>query len=103
MGVCAHATMARRCKLFQFGYELSIRVKQFLRLLRAHPAFEDFQTFGILLNVRHRNLVGAPEAFQLVTTDLSRCAPSLRTTEDNHRPARTHGSSRSSGLLLGRS
>src|SRR3954453_8495262 len=100
MGIRAHATVARRCERFQFRDELAFGVKQFLRLLRAHPALENFQAFGIFLHVRHGNLVGAPEAFQLVATELSRRAPSLRTTEDNHWPARTHGNSRRSGLLL---
>src|SRR3954464_8519081 len=103
MGVCAHAANARGCKRFQFGYELSSLVKQFLGLLRAHPILENLQTLGIFLHVRHWNLVSAPEAFELVATDLSRCAPALRTTEDNHRPAWSRGDARGSGFFLGRS
>src|SRR3954454_19476808 len=98
MGVCAHAANARGCKRFQFGYELSSLVKQFLGLLRAHPILEDLQNRGRFRHVRHRNLVSAPEGFELVANDLSRCAQALRTTEDNYRPAWCLRDARGSGF-----
>ena len=55
----------------------------------------------ILVHLRHRHLMGAPEAFDLVSVDLLGTGPSLGAAQDHHRPARPlHLGARSARLLL---
>ena len=39
--VVAHAAVALRRQLGEFGFELALGVEQFLRLVALHPLFED--------------------------------------------------------------
>ena len=59
-----------------------------LRLVAAQPFLQLLQMRGFLVHVRHRHLMGAPEAFDLVAVDLLRAGPALRAAQDDHRPAR---------------
>ena len=100
MRIGAHPALAHRREFLEFGDQLAVLIEQFLRLLRAHPVLENLQLLGILLDIRQRNLVRPPEAFQSVAADLYRRAPSLRRAQHNHRPARPASHSGAAGFLL---
>ncbi len=101
MGIRAHAADAGRRQLFELGNQFAIFIEQLLRLLCAHPFFENRELFGLLLHVRHRNLVCSPEAFQPVAGDFCGRTPTFRRTQHNHRPAGARGDSGAAGFVLG--
>jgi len=52
-------------------------------------AFESFEALGVLLHVRHWDLMCSPESLQPVPTHLRRRGPSFWSAHDDHRPAWT--------------
>lgn len=56
--------------------------------------------FRIGSNVGKRDLVGTPIAFEMVARNVTRGSPTLRGSENYHRPTRTESLARVSSLLL---
>src|SRR6516225_9236017 len=100
MWVGTHAAVPGRRQFLEFRNQLAIRVKQFLRLLVAHPLLEDSQLFGVLFDVGQRHLMSAPKTLQSVTTHLLWCAPTLRRAQHNHWRARPLGNAAGAAFLL---
>ena len=84
----AHSRVAPRCQCSELRDELPVWVKQFLRLIRAHPRLERLQVVLVRADFAERHLMGAPRAFDGHAVDLLGPRPSLRRRKDDHRPAR---------------
>lgn len=66
----------------------SLGVEELLRPVRAHPALQLPQVFGVLAHPGQRDLVSAPRALDRVAVDGLRAGPALGGAHDDHRPAR---------------
>src|SRR5215469_6803240 len=75
-------------------------IEKLLGLITAHPGFQYLQVTGIGGDVRQRDLVRSPEAFQIMSIHFSRGRPTLRATKNNHRPAWPESLSGTPCLLL---
>src|SRR6201746_905546 len=93
MRIGAHAAMAGRRQCGEFLAKLSSLLEQFLGLIALHPVFELFKVFR-LLEIRNRNLMCAPSAFDWLAIDEFRPGPALGGAENDHRPAPTLQASR---------
>src|SRR5580704_17365278 len=87
MRVGTHAASAIGSELSQFRNQFAGLVKKLLRFIAAHPIFQNLQMGRISHHVCDRNLVGPPEAFQLMPTYPSGRRPPLWRTQNNHWPA----------------
>src|SRR5262249_29688972 len=61
-------------------------VEMLLRLVAAQPFLQDLQMRGIGVDVRQRDLVRPPEAFQVVPVHLARGRPAFGGAENDHGP-----------------
>src|SRR5215470_2802547 len=101
MGIRAHAAIAFRRQLGKLGYEFSVLVEQLFRTITPHPIFEDFQVFGVLLQIGNRNLMRAPRPFHRLSIDGFWASPALRRSHYDHRPFRQAGFVALAGIVLG--
>lgn len=100
-GVLTHTLALSWCQLSQLGDQLALLGEELIRLVRAHPGFENLHLLWILVHVWQWNLMCAPVSFQVMTFDLSWSSPSLRRAEHNHGPSRSLGDlARLSSFLL---
>src|SRR5664279_5817133 len=67
--------------------EFALLVEQFPWPVAHQPVFQLLQMFGIL-EIRNRNLMRAPGAFNRFAIDEFRSGPALWSAENDHRPAR---------------
>src|SRR5262245_54982780 len=77
--VASHAPVTSRRKVLEFTKEGPILVKEFFRLVAAHPVFQLVKPFRVGLDVSHRDLVRPPETFKPVPSYFFRSRPSLGT------------------------
>jgi hypothetical protein len=63
-------------------------VEEFFGLERPHPIFQNPQTLRVGLDVRQRNLVRTPEAFNPISVHLQRRTPTLWRSQHHHGPSR---------------
>src|SRR5260370_16710974 len=82
----AHATAADWSERLQFSAQPAVRIEKRFRLVTSHPLLKQFQMVWIAARVGDRNLMRAPEAFNLLAVDLLRAGPAFRASEYNHRP-----------------
>ncbi len=87
MRIGGHAVSAFGSKSAQLGNRPAARVEQFFRVIAAQPGFQQLQVFRILTDLEDRDLVGAPEAFELVAVDFFRAGPAFGGSQHDHRPA----------------
>jgi len=76
--VGAHAARALRRQREQRGRGRPVRVEELLGPIAPHPVLEHLEVRGVRLHVRHRHLMRAPEALDLVPVDGCRRGPPLR-------------------------
>jgi hypothetical protein len=86
--VGAHAPLPLGRQLGQLEPQPAALVEQLLWLVAAHPALENLDVLGLLLEVGDRHLVGAEGALDLDPVDLLGPGPALGRAEHDHRPAR---------------
>src|SRR5581483_12248845 len=86
----------------QLVFESSILVKQFFRLVAAHPIFEDAQMSWIVPDIVHRHLMRAPRSFDRLAVDFFWTSPSFEGAQDQQRPAGTLDHHLLAGTLLNR-
>src|SRR6188472_2957073 len=89
MWICAHATVALRRQIREFGFQSSGLVEQFLWLITLHPFFEDLYVRRLFVHLAHRHLVAPPVVLGPFAVNLLRARPALRRAENDHRPERS--------------
>ena len=87
MRVRAHTRISLRSQLCDFRFQTSVLVKQFFRMVTFHPLFQLLQMFRFLH--RDRNLMCTEASFDLLSVHNLRSGPSLRSTQNDHRPYRS--------------
>ena len=65
MRVGAHPTTTLRRKLGKFGFQRSVRIEEFFRLVALHPAFEELDMVGMRGVDKQGNLMRPKRAFDL--------------------------------------
>ena len=63
-------------------------IEVLLRLVAVQPFFQQLQVSWVGVDVRQRDLVRAPEAFQVVSVHFARGRPALGASQNDHWPAR---------------
>jgi len=101
VGVGAHAPVTFGRQFTQCRLRRAFGAEQRLRLVAAHPLFQQLEVGRVLLHVGDGHLVGAPEAFHLVTIHFAGRAPALGGAQDDHRPARPVRHALAAGFFLG--
>ena len=89
--VGAHSPVTLGRKLRQFSYQPPGRVKQLLRLVAFHPAFELRDMLRMSLIDKERHLVRPEGSLDLQPVDDFRPGPALGRSQDDHWPARPGG------------
>src|SRR4029078_11538142 len=82
-----HAALGFGSNFSKFSLEAARSIKELLRTITLHPLLQNFDVFGFLLHLAHRHLVGAPRVFRPFVINFLRTSPTLRRTQDDHRPA----------------
>src|ERR1700730_6837009 len=88
MGICAHPPVTGWSQRGDLRSQPPCFAEQLLRFVAAHPLLEQPQVFGIVSSPVDWNLMGAPKSFDLLTVNLLRTSPALRSPQYDDRPER---------------
>ena len=91
VGIAADAVGAPGGELAELFDQAAIFVEELVGPVALHPLLELLEVLGAGFGIEDRNLVCAPEAFDLVAVDLFGAGPALGGAEDDHWPARALG------------
>ncbi len=86
MRIGPHAAVALGSHLRQLRDQPPVIIEKLLGLVTLHPVFEQLDMLFLGRHIGKRNLVGAPEIFCLLAIDFFRAGPSLRGSQNDHRP-----------------
>src|SRR2546427_13020416 len=90
MWIRTHAAFTLRSKFCKFSNQLPISIEHLFRAITLQPFFENRQVLR-LIQIGYRHLTRAPRALDLFAVHKFRSWPTLRSTQNDHRPDRSHG------------
>ncbi len=88
IGRSAHPLLTLRRQRAQLRSQSALLVEQRLRLIAAHPLFQNLTVAVIFATGGDRHLMRAPEILDFFAVDGFWTGPAFRAAQNNHRPAR---------------